>query len=191
MNTTDLVTDFYTSHPTAIRSCLKALETTEAYSPSCPANQTTPIPPRNPSTSFACSSETQLSTPTHTSSENSPQQPESQDRYRTPSISPTSTPLSTPTSVRNAPAPTTTSRWHKIQTYLTQDSPHPLSSPLEQKMELPSLEYTQKPTTYTYLSPLSEGTTSPSDYTGPTGNQEKKKPSSITMELISQLTAKN
>jgi len=58
-------------------------------------------------------------------------------------------------------------------------------------MELSSSEYTQKPTTYTYSPPLSEETTSQSDYTGPTGNQNKKKPSSTIMELMSQLTAKN
>jgi len=46
-------------------------------------------------------------------------------------------------------------------------------------------------TTYTYSPPLLEGTTSLSDYTGPTGNHYKKKLSSITMELMSQLTAKN
>jgi len=33
MNATDLVTDFYDSHPTAIRSCIKAMETAEEYSP--------------------------------------------------------------------------------------------------------------------------------------------------------------
>ena len=191
MNAADLITDFYTSHPAAICSCIKALETTEKYFPSCPANQTIPTPLSNPSTSSACSSETQLSTPTHTDSENLPQQPESQDHYRTPSISPTSTLSSTPTSVRNAPAPITASQWHSIQTYLAQDSPHLPSSPLEQKMASPLSEYTLKPTTSTYLSHSSEETTSPSDYTGPTGNQEKKKLSSITMELMSQLTAKN
>jgi len=58
-------------------------------------------------------------------------------------------------------------------------------------MELSSSEYIQKLTTYTYLPPLSEGMISPSDYTGPTGSQDKKRPSSITMELMSQLTAKN
>ena len=191
LNATDLVTDFYASHPAAIRSCIKAMETTEEYPPSCPANQTPPIPPNSPSTFSAHSSETQLSSPTHTGSENSCQQPESQDRYRAPSISPINTPSSTPTSVRNAPAPTTTSRWHNIQTYLTQDSPHQLSSPLEQRMESLSSEYTQKPMTYISLLPSSEGMTSLSDYTGPTGNLERKKLSSITMELMSQLTAKN
>jgi len=35
MNAADLVTDFYTNHPTAIRSCLKALETTEETYPPC------------------------------------------------------------------------------------------------------------------------------------------------------------
>jgi len=64
-------------------------------------------------------------------------------------------------------------------------------SPLEQTIELSSSEYIQKLTTYTYSPPLSEGTTSQSDYTGPTGSQDKKRPSSITMELMSQLTAKN
>jgi len=58
-------------------------------------------------------------------------------------------------------------------------------------MELSSSEHTQKPTTYTSLPPLSEGTTSLSDYTGPTGSQDKKKLSPITTELMSQLTVKN
>jgi len=191
MNAADLVTDFYASHPTAIRSCIKALETAEEYPPSCPANQIIPTPLNNPSTSFACSSETQPSTPTHNDSENSPHQLESQDHYRTPSISLTSTLSSTPTSVKNAPVPTTASRWHNIQTYLTKDSPHLPSSPLEQKMVSPLSEYTWKPMTSTSLSPSSDAMTSPSDYTGPTGNQEKKKLSSITTELMSQLTVKN
>jgi len=82
-------------------------------------------------------------------------------------------------------------RWHNIRTYLTKDSPRPPSSPLEQTMELSSSEYIQKPTTSIYSPPLSEETTSPSDYTGPTGNQDKKKPSSTIMELMFQLTAKN
>jgi len=191
MNTADLVTDFYASHPAAIHSCIKAMETTEEYSPSCPTNQITPIPPNSPSTSSAHFSETQLSTPTHTDSKSSYQLPESQDHYREPSISPSNTPSFTPAHVRNTTAPTTTNRWHSIQTYLAQDSPHLLSSPLEQTMESSSSEHTWKSTTYTYLPPSSEGTTSPSDYTGPTGNQDRKKPSSITMELMSQLTAKN
>jgi len=191
MNAADLVTDFYASHPAAIRSCIKALETTEEYPSSCLANWTTPTPLNSPSTSSVCSSETQLSTPTHIGSENSCQQPESQDHYRTPSISLTSTPSSIPTSVKNALAPTTASRWHNIQTYLAQDSPHLPSSPLEQKMALPLSEYTQKPTTSTSSSYLSDATTLPSDYTGPIGNQEKKKLSSITTELMSQLTARN
>jgi len=131
MNATDLVIDFYASHPTAICSCLKALETTEEYSPSCPTDQITPIPPNSPSTFSACSSETQPSSLTHTSSKSSYLLPESQDCYRTPFISPTNTLSSTPTSVKNIPAPTTASRWHNIQNYLAQDSPHPLSSPLE------------------------------------------------------------
>jgi len=167
------------------------METAEEYSPSCPADQITPIPPSSLSSSSACSSETPLSSPTHTSSKSSYQQPESQDRYREPSISPLNTPSSTPARARNTTAPTTANRWHSIQTYLAKDSPRPPSSPLERKTELSSSDYTQKPTTYTYSLPLSEGTTSPSDYTGPTGNQNKKRPSSITMELMSQLTAKN
>jgi len=114
LNAADLVTDFYTSHPAAIRSFLKALETTEEYSLSCPANQITPIPPSSPFTSSACSSETQPSSPTHTSSKSSYQQPESQDRYKEPSISPSNTPSSTPAHVRNTTAPTTTNRWHSI-----------------------------------------------------------------------------
>jgi len=191
LNAADLVTDFYTSHPAAIRSCLKAMETAEEYSPSCPADQTTPIPPSSLSSSSACSSETPLSSPTHTDSKSSYQQPESQDCYKEPSISPSNTPSSTPACVRNTTAPTTANRWHSIQTYLTQDFPHQPSSPLEQKMALPLSESTQKQMTYTYLSPSSEGMTSPSDYTGLTGNQDKKRPSSITMELMSQLTAKN
>jgi len=194
MNAADLVTDFYTSHPTAICSCIKALETAEEYLPSCPADQITPIPPSSPSTSSACSSETQLSTPTHTGSKSSHQQPENQDHYRTPSISPTSTLSSTCTFVKNTSAPTTDSRWHNnnnTQTYLAQDSPCQPSSPLEQKMALPWSEYIWKLMTYTYLLPSSDAMTSPSDYTGPTGSQDKKKPSSITMELMSQLTAKN
>ena len=191
MNAADLVTDFYASHPAAIRSCIKAMETTEEYSPSCPADQITPIPLSSPSTSSACSSETQLSTPTHTGSKSSYQPPGSQDHYREPSISPSNTPSFTPAHVRNTTAPTTASRWHSIQTYLAQDSLYLPSSLLEQKMALPLSEYTQKPMTYIYLSPSSEEMTSLSDYTGPTGNQEKKKPSSITMELMSQLTVKN
>jgi len=170
MNAADLVTDFYASHPIAIRSCIKAIETTEEYSPSCPADQTTPIPPSSPSTSSACSSETQLSTPIHTGSKNSYQQPESQDRYREPSISPSNIPSYTPACVRNTTAPTTASRWHSIQTYLAKDSPCLPSSPLEQKMVLPLSEYTQKPMTSTTLSPSSDEMTSPSDYIGPTGN---------------------
>jgi len=62
---------------------------------------------------------------------------------------------------------------------------------LEQTMELSSSEYTRKPMISTYSPPSSDETTSPSDYTGPTGSQDRKKPSSITMELMSQLTAKN
>jgi len=191
MNATDLVTDFYASHPAAIRSCIKAMETTEEYPPSCPADQTTPIPLSSPFSSSACSSETQLSSPTHTGSKNSCRQPESQDHYNVPSISPLNTLSSTPTFAKNTTALSTANRWHSIQTYLAQDSPRLPSSPLEQKMASPSSAYIWKPTTYTYLSPLSEGTTSLSDYTGPTGNPEKKKQSSITMELMSQLTAKN
>jgi len=191
MNAADLVTDFYASHPAAIHSCIKAMETTEEYSSSCPTDQITPIPPNSPSTSSACFSETQLSSPTHTSSRSSYPLPENQDRYSTPSISPSNTPSFTLACVRNTTAPTTTSKWHNIQTYVAQDSPCPPSSPLEQKMALPLSEYTQKPTTYIYSLPSSEGTTSQSDYTGPTGNQEKKKLSSITMELMSQLTARN
>jgi len=167
------------------------METAEEYSPSCPVDQITPIPPSSLSSSSACSSETPLSSPTHTGSKSSYQELESQDRYREPSISPSNTPSFTPARARNSTAPTTTNRWHSIRTYLTKDSPHPPSSPLEQIMELSSSEYTQKPTTSTYLLPLSDATTSPSDYTGPTGSQDKKKPSSITMELMSQLTAKN
>jgi len=194
MNAADLVTDFYTSHPAAIRSCIKALETTEEYSPSCPTNQTTPTPLSSPSISSACFSETQLSSPTHTSSKSSYQLPESQDRYREPSISPLNTPSSTPAWVKNTTAPTTASRWHNnnhTQTYLAQDSPHLPSSPLEQKMASPLSEYTWKPTTYIYSSPSSEEMTSLSGYIGPTRNPEKKKLSSITTELMSQLTAKN
>jgi len=33
LNAADLITDFYNSHPAAIRSCLKAMETTEEYPP--------------------------------------------------------------------------------------------------------------------------------------------------------------
>jgi len=182
LNAADLVTDFYASHPTAIRSCLKAMETTEEYPLSCPTNQITPIPPNSLSTSFVRSSETQLSSPTHTGSESSRQQPERQDHYSTPSISPTNTPSNIPTFVRNAPAPTTASRWHNIQTYLAKDSPHPPSSLLEQKMESPLSEYTWKPTTYTYLSPSSEETTSPSDYTGPTEPEEENENSDTTSQ---------
>jgi len=167
------------------------METTEEYSPSCPANQITPIPPSSLSSSSACSSEIPLSSPIHTSSKNSYQLPESQDHYREPSISLSNTPSFTLACARNTTAPTTANRWHSIRTYLTQDSPHPPSSPLEQTMELSSSEYTQKPTTYTYSPPLSEEMTSLSGYIGPTGNQCKKKLSSITMELMSQLTAKN
>jgi len=76
LNATDLVTDFYASHPAAIHSCLKAMETTEEYSLSCPTNQTTPIPPSSLSSSSICSSETQLSSPTHTGSKSSYQLPE-------------------------------------------------------------------------------------------------------------------
>jgi len=191
MNATDLITDFYNSHPAAIHSCIKAMEMTEEYFPSCPADQTTPIPLSSLSTSSARSSETQPSILTHTSSKNLRQQPESQDHYREPSISLLNTSSSIPACVRNTTAPTTASRWHNIQTYLAQDSPHLLSSPLEQKMGSPLSEYTWKLMTYTSLSHSSEGMTLQSDYTGPTGNQEKKKPSSITMELMSQLTAKN
>jgi len=191
LNTTDLVTDFYTSHPAAIRSCLKAMETTEEYSLSCPTNQTTPIPPSNPSSSSVHSSETQLSSPTHTDSKNSYQLLGSQDCYREPSISPSNTPSSIPACARNTTAPTTANRWHSIRTYLTKDSPCPLSSPLEQTTESSSSEYTQKLITYTHSPPLSDAMTSLSDYTGPTGNQNKKRPSSITMELISWLTVKN
>jgi len=191
LNAADLVTDFYASHPAAIRSCIKAMETAEEYSPSCPADQITPIPPSSLSSSSACSSETPPSSPTHTGSKSSYQELENQDRYKEPSISPSNTPSFTPARARNSIAPTTANRWHSIRTYLTKDSPHPPSSPLEQTMELSSSEYTQKPTISTYLPPLSEGTTSPSDYTGPTGSQDKKKPSSITMELMSQWTAKN
>ena len=64
MNTTDLIIDFYASHPAAIRSCLKALETADEYSPSCPADQLTPIPPSSPFSSSARSSEIPLSFPT-------------------------------------------------------------------------------------------------------------------------------
>jgi len=167
------------------------METAEEYSPSCPADQITPIPPSSLSSSFACFSETPLSSPTPTGSKSSYQLPESQDRYREPSISPSNTPSSTPACVRNTTAPTTANRWHSIRTYLAKDSPHPPSSPLEQTMELSFSEYTQKPTTYTYSPPLSEEMTSPSGYIGPTGNHYKKKLSSITMELISQLTVKN
>jgi len=154
MNTTDLVTDFYASHPAAICSCIKAMETTEEYSPSCPTNQITPIPPNSPSTFSACSSETQLSSPTHISLENLYQLPESQDRYSTPSISPLITPSCTSACARNTTALSTANRWHNIQTYLAQDSPHPLSSPLEQTMESPLSEYIQKATIYTYSLPV-------------------------------------
>jgi len=191
MNATDLVTDFYASHPTAIHSCIKAMETTEEYSPSCPADQITPIPLNNPSTSSAHSSEIQPSSPIHIGSRSSYQQPENQDHYREPSISPTTTPSYTLACAKNITALSTTNRWHNIQTYLAQDSLHRPSSPLEQTMESPLSEYTWKPTTYIYLLHSSEGTTLPLDYTGPTGNLEKKKQSSITMELTSQLTAKN
>jgi len=191
MNAADLVTDFYASHPTAIRFCIKAMETVEEYSPSCPANQTTPIPPSSPSTSSAHSSETQPPSPNHIGLKNSCQQLENQDHYRELSISPSNTPLSTPAFAKNTIAPTTASRWHSIQTYLAKDSPHLPSSPSAQKMASPLSEYTQKPMIYTYSSLSSDATTSPSDYTGPTGNPEKKKLSSITMELMSQLTAKN
>jgi len=170
MNAADLVTDFYASHPAAIHSCIKAMEIAEEYSPSCPADQITPIPPNSLSSSSARSSETPLSSPTHTDSKSSCQQLESQDHYSTPSILPSNTPLSTPIIVKNTTAPTTANRWHNIQTYLTQDSPRQPSSPLEQKMASPLSEYTWKPTTYTYSPPSSEEMTSPSDCTGPTGN---------------------
>jgi len=191
LNAADLVTDFYTSHPAAIHSCIKAMETTEEYPPSCPANQITPIPPNNLSSSSACSSETQLSSPTHTGSKSSYQQPENQDRYKELSISHSNTPSSTSARVQNSTAPIIANRWHSIRTYLTKVSPRQPSSPLEQTMELSSSEYTQKPTTYTYSPPSSDVTTSPLDYTGPTGSQKKEKPSSTTMELMSQLTVKN
>jgi len=167
------------------------METAEEHSLSCPADQITPTPPNSLSSFSACSSETPLSSPTPTSSKSLYQQPESQDRYREPSISPLNTPSSTSAHVRNTTAPTTTNRWHSIRTYLTKDSPHLPSSPLEQTMELSSSEYTQKLTTYTYSPPLSEEMISLSGYIGPTGNHYKKNPSSITMELMCQLTAKN
>jgi len=95
------------------------------------------------------------------------------------------------TTLKNSFPLPTTNRWHNIRTYLTKDSPRPPSSPLEQIMESSSSEYTQKPTTYTYSLPLLDVTTSLSDYTGPTGSQDKKKLSSITIELMFQLTVKN
>jgi len=215
MNATDLVTDFYASHPAAIRTCIKTMETTEEHSLSCPSSHpsnATQVPSQNQNphidlgTKFSVesnrtvSNHTQPVFPSHTTLRNSPsptnsrssyQQPESQDRYREPSISPTNTPSSTPASARNTTAPTTASQWHSIQTYLAKDSPRLPSSPLEQRMASPLSEYTWKPTTSTSLSPSSDAMTSPSDYTGPTGNQEKKKLSSITTELMSQLTVKN
>jgi len=119
------------------------METAEEYPPSCPANQTTLIPPSSLSSSFACSSETPLSSPTHTGSKSSYQQPESQDRYREPSISPSNTPSSTTVCARNTTVPTTANRWHNIRTYLTKDFPRPPSSPLEQTMELSPQKHTQ------------------------------------------------
>jgi len=191
LNATDLVTDFYTSHPAAIRSCIKAMETTEEYPPSCPADQITPIPLSSLSSSSARSSETPPSSQTHTGSKSSHQQPENQDHYKETSISHSNTPSSTSACVKNSTAPTTISRWHSIRTYLTKDSPRRPSSPLEQTMESSSSEYTQKLTTSTYSPPSSDETTSSSDYTGPTGSQDREKPSSTIMELMSQLTAKN
>jgi len=167
------------------------METTEEYSPSCPADQITPIPLSNLSSSFTCSLETQLSSPTHTGSKSSYQQPENQDRYRELSISHSNTPSNTSAHARNSTVPTIANRWHNIRTYLTKDFPHRLSSPLEQTMELSSSEYTRKSITSTYSPPSSDETTSPSDYTGPTGSRNREKPSSTIMELMFQLTAKN
>jgi len=190
MNATDLVTDFYKDHPTAIRSCIKAMETTEEDA-ACPANQTTPIPPNNPSSSSACSSETQPSSPSHTASKSSYQPPGSLPHYSVPSISPSNTPSCTTVCANNNTAPSTTDKWHSIQTYLAQNSPCLPSLPLEQKMESHSSEYTPKKITYTSSLPSSEEMTSQLDSTGPVGSQGKKEPSSITMELMSQLTVKN
>jgi len=185
LNAADLVTDFYASHPTAIRSCLKALETTTECSP-CLTPTTSSLhtarsthvlfPNQNPPSPH----HTHLATSTSYSTESN-----RTISNHTQLVSPSHTTL------KNSPPLSTTNRWHSIQTYLAKDSPRLPSSPLERTMELSSSDYTQKLTTYTYSPPLSEGTTSPSDYTGPTGNQNKKKPSSITMELMSQLTAKN
>ena len=121
------------SHPIAICSCLNAMETTDKEYPSCPNTLTSVTQPSNPSTSFACSSETLISTPSHTASKSLYLVLGSQHHYNKQSILPMNTPSSTPAVARNTTAPITT-RCPNTQTSPAQDSPCLPSSPSALKM---------------------------------------------------------
>ena len=135
MNATDLVSDFYASHPTTICSCIKATENPDEEDSSCPdaPAPTLAILPSRHTISSAHSSETPPPTPSHTASKSSSLPLESQHHSNMPFISPTSTPSSTPAVARNTTVPITT-RCPNTQTSPAQDSPHLPSLPLALKM---------------------------------------------------------
>ena len=135
INATDLVSDFYASHPTAIRSCINTPGNPNEKSSACPALSAPTLitQPDARTISFACLLGIPLSTPSHTASKSSSLPLGSQRHSNVPSILPMPTPSSTHTTAKNSTVPTT-ARCPSTQTFPAQDSPRLPSSPLALKM---------------------------------------------------------